>query len=384
LLVAEVALSIVLLVGAVLLLRSFARVTTIDPGFRADNVLAFRVALPPASYREDHDRIAFFDRLMTRLEQLPGVRSAGMIQALPMRGDYLLSFAVQGRPEAKPGEEPSANHRVVSPHYFSALGIPLKRGRLLTERDNGSSPLAAVIDEAFAARHFPDEDPIGRGLDIGNGTDGFYRIVGVVGNVHHADLEKSATPTMYVPYQQDVFSTMWIVARTDHDAARLIAPSRQAVREIDPALPAYSMTPLRQVVNDSVAQRRFSMLLLGAFALTALFLAAVGIYGVVGYSVSQRTQEIGVRLAIGAERRDVLALVLGGGMKLAIVGVAIGLAGALALSQLIATMLFKVPPFDPASYAVTAGVLLMIAAVACYVPARRAMNVDPLVAIRQQ
>ncbi len=384
LLVAEVALSIVLLVGAVLLLRSFARVTGIDPGFRADNVLAFRVALPAATYPEDHHKTAFFDRLMGRLEGLPGVRAAGMIQTLPMRGGYFLSFSIKGRPEPKPGSEPSANHRVVSPHYFQALGIPLKRGRLLTEKDTTASPMVAVIDEAFAARHFPNEDPIGHGLDIGNGTDGFYEIVGVVGNVHHGGLEAVASPTMYVPFTQDVFSTMWIVARTDGDPTRLAAGARQAVREIDPALPAYSMTPLRDVIAESVAQRRFSMLLLAAFALTALFLAAVGIYGVVAYSVSQRTQEIGLRLAIGAERRDVLTLVLGGGMRLALAGVVLGIAGALALAQLIATMLFGVTPFDPASYVATAAVLLGVAAAACYLPARRAMNVDPVVAMRQE
>ncbi len=384
LLVAEVALSIVLLVGAVLLLRSFARVTTVDPGFRADDVLAFRVALPPALYREDHQRVAFFDQLIARLGELPGVRSAGMIQTLPMRGSYVLSFGVQGRPEAKAGDAPSANHRVVSPNYFAALGIPLKRGRLFSAQDTETSPMVAVIDEAFAARHFPDEDPIGRGLDIGNGSDGFYQIVGVVGNVHHVALEASAGPTMYVPYRQDVFSSMWIVAGSDRDPAQLVASARQAVHAIDPALPAFAMTPLRNVIDDSVAQRRFSMLLLAAFAATALFLAAVGIYGVVGYSVSQRTREIGVRLAIGAERRDVLALVVGGGMKLAAVGVVIGLAGALGLARLTTAMLFKVTPFDPVSYALTTGVLLTIAAIACYVPARRAMNVDPLVAIREE
>ena len=384
LLVAEVALSIVLLVGAALLLRSFERVTRVDPGFRADNVLAFRVSLPPLAYKEDHNRIDFFDRLAARLHQLPSVGAAGMIQTLPMRGGYFLSFSVQGRPAPRPGDEPSANHRVVSPDYFAALGIPLKQGRLFTGRDTETSPKVAVIDEAFAARHFANENPIGRGLDIGNGTDGFYEIVGIVGNVRHGGLESNAAPTMYVPYRQDVFSTMWLVVRTNRDPVELIGDARQAVRDIDPRLPAYSMMPLRDVLTESVAQRRFSMLLLSAFALTALFLAGVGIYGVVGYSVSQRTQEIGVRLAIGAERHDVLRLVVGGGMKLAVVGVAVGLAAAVATAQLIAAMLFNVTPFDPASYAVTAGVLLTIAAIACYLPARRAMNVDPLVAIRQQ
>jgi putative ABC transport system permease protein len=382
LLVVEVALSLVLLVGAALLLRSFARLTNVDPGFRPDNVLAFRVALPATSYPEDPKRVAFFENLLARLAAHPQVRSVGMIQTLPMRGGYSLSFTVQGRPAPKP--DVGANHRVVSPQYFSTLGIPLKRGRVFHERDVEKSPMVAVVDEAFVAKHFPNEDPIGRGIDIGNGTDGFYEIVGVVGNVHYDGLEASPDPTMYVPYRQDVFSTMWIVARGEGDPSHLSPVARQIVREIDPALPTYSMTPLEKVVSESVGQRRFSMLLLATFALMALFLAAVGIYGVVAYSVSQRTQEIGVRLAIGAERRDVLALVVGGGMKLALAGVAIGLAGALALSRAIDTMLFNVTPFDPPSYAATAATLLGIAAVACYIPARRAMNLDPLVAIRQE
>ncbi len=385
LLVAEVALSLVLLVGAALLLRSFARLMNVDPGFRAENVLAFRVSLPPVSYRDDPNRAAFFATLLSKLEALPDVRAAGMVQTLPLRGDYVLSFEIQGRPKTAPNAGPSANYRVVSPQYFPALGIPLKRGRLFTGRDNADkAPLVAVVDEAFAARHFPGEDPIGRGLDIGNGTDGFYEIVGIVGDVHHEALDAAAAPTMYVPYRQDVFSTMWVLARTDGDPMQRSGAAREAVRAIDALLPAYSMRPLAAVVSDSVAQRRFSMLVLTAFAGIALFLAAVGVYGVVAYSVSQRTQEIGVRIAIGAARRDVLALVIGGGMKLALAGVALGVAGALALSRLIAGMLFGVRPFDPASYAATAVLLLAIAALACYVPARRAVRVDPVIAIRQE
>jgi putative ABC transport system permease protein len=291
---------------------------------------------------------------------------------------------VRGRPAPKPAEQPSANHRVVSPGYFAALGIPLMRGRTFTDRDVEKSPMVAVVDEAFVRRHFPNEDPIGQGLDIGNGTDGFYEIVGVVGTVHYSGLETTPNPTMYVPYKQDVFSTMWVVARTDGDAALLSAPARQAVREVDPGLPAYSLSPLRSIVTESVAQRRFSMLLLGLFAAIALFLAAVGLYGVVAYTVSQRTQEIGVRMAIGAQRRDVLSMVVGGGMKLALVGVVVGLIAAMALSRLMATLLFQVEPSDPVSYAVTAVVLLAVAVLACYIPARRATRVDPIVALRQE
>jgi len=384
LLVVEVALSIVLLVGATLLLRSFARLTDVDPGFRADHVLAFRVALPDTSYPEDHHRTAFFDRLLERLDALPQVTAAGMTQTLPMRGDYYLSFDIQGRPKPKPGEEPSANHRVVSPGYFATLGIPLLRGRAFTDQDAEKMPMVAVVDQAFVERHFPNEDPIGRGLDIGNGTDGFYQIVGVVGKVHHNSLDSNPGPTMYVPYKQDVFSQMWIVARTNGDPALLSSAARQTVREIDPGLPAFSLMPLATVVSDSVAERRFSMLLLGLFAAVALFLAAVGLYGVVAYSVSQRTQEIGLRMAIGAQRGDVLGMVVGGGMKLALVGVAIGLAGALALSGVVRTMLFGVTQLDALSYVATSLVLLAVAALACYVPARRATRVDPITALRNQ
>jgi putative ABC transport system permease protein len=382
LLILEVALSIVLLVGATLLLRSFARLTSVDPGFKPEGVLTFQVALPRPSYPQPHNRVAFYDTLLTKLEALPQVTSAGMVQTLPMRGGYFLSAAIQGRPPAKAGEEISASHRVASPGYFATLGIPLLRGRTFTDHDSEKAPMVAVIDEAFATHHFPNEDPIGRGLDIGNGTDGFYEIVGIVGSVHYEGLDSDPSPTMYVPYRQDIFSGMWLVARTTDDPAQLTSTVRQLVREIDPALPAFGLGPLTDVISESLAQRRFSMLLLAVFALIAVFLAAVGLYGVVAYTVSQRTQEIGVRMAIGADRSDVLKMVVRGGMTLALVGVAIGLLGALVLARVVASMLFEVTPFDPTSYAATAAILLAVAVLACYVPARRATRVDPLVALR--
>jgi putative ABC transport system permease protein len=384
LLVAEVALSLVLLVGAALLLRSFSRLIEVDPGFRSENVLAFRVALPQASYRGPENRAAFFDQLLARLRQAPGVRAAGMVQTLPMRGDYSLSFTIQGRPEPTPGNGLSAAYRLVSPDYFAALGIPLKRGRVFDERDHAKSKMVAVVDEAFAARHFASEDALGHGIDIGNGSDGFYEIVGVVGSIRESSLDAKPSATMYVPYAQDVFSAMWVVARTDAEPLRLSAVARDTVRQLDPALPAFAMTRLSDVVSESIGQRRFAMLLLGAFAAIALLLAAVGIYGVVAYSVTQRTAEIGVRLAVGAAGRDILALVVGGGMRLALLGVGIGLVSALALSRVMEKMLFEVTPLDPISYAVTAATLLAVAVLACYVPARRAMAVDPLSAIRQE
>jgi putative ABC transport system permease protein len=383
LLIAEVALSLVLLVGAALLLRSFARITSVDPGFRAKQALAFRVSLPRPTYPEDHLRIAFFDRLLQNLSALPQVRAAGMSQTLPLRGDYMLAFVIRGRPQRAPGDDLSANYRTVSPAYFRALGIPLRRGREFTDRDIAGAPMVAIVDEAFVRRHFPAANPIGQAIDIGNGTDGFYEIVGVVGDVHHEGLHEPPRPTMYVPSGQDVFSTMWVIAQTSGEPAELAATVRAAVREIDPALPAYSIAPLSEVLSDSVAERRFAMLLLALFAGCALFLAAVGLYGVVAYSVSQRTQELGVRMAMGARPGDLVRMVLGGGLKLTLVGLGIGMAGALAVTRLISSLLFRVTPFDPVSYGATAIVLLAVATLAAYVPARRATRVDPIVTLRQ-
>jgi putative ABC transport system permease protein len=380
LLVVEVALSIVLLVGATLLLRSFARITAVDPGFRPEQVLTFSVGLPQVTYPEDQHRLAFFGRLHERLRGVPGVRAVGMVQTIPIRSDYLLSFTIQGKP-SEPGKDRAANYRAVTPGYFEALTIPLMRGRLFTDQDVAPR-MVAVIDETFAKQYFPGEDPIGRGIGMGNGTDGFYEIVGVVGSVKYEGLDTIPRPTMYAPFSTDLFGTMWMMVKTAGDPRDFAPIARQVVRELDPTIPAASLERLDVVITESVAQRRFSMLLLAAFALVALFLAAVGLYGVVAYAVSLRTQEIGLRMAIGAQRSDVLRMVLGGGMKLAAAGVVLGLLAALWLARFVATMLFGVTPFDPVSYSVTAAILLSVSALACYVPARRATTVDPLVALR--
>jgi len=384
LVVAEVAISLVLLVGASLLLRSFSRLTSVDPGFRAENVLSFRVALPQNAYPDGPHRIAFFKNLVERLEGLPQVSSAAIVQTLPMRGSYVLRVTVQGRPAPPPGEEPSATYRTISPGYFEAMSIPLLRGRAFTERDIAGAPLVAMVDEAFVRRHFPNQDPMGQRIDIGNGSDGPAEIVGVVGNVHHNGLDATAEPTMYAPYPQDVFSVMWVVARTPGDPLQLAGPVRGVLRDLDPVLTAFTMAPLANVISESVAQPRFTMLLLSLFALVALFLAAVGLFGVLSYMVSQRIPEIGVRMALGAGRGDLLRMVVGHGMRLALAGVAIGVVGALALARTVSAMLFEVTPFDPASYAATAAVLLVTAALACYVPARRALRVDPIIALRYE
>jgi putative ABC transport system permease protein len=382
LLVAEVALSIVLLVGAVLLLRSFARLSGVDPGFRPENVLAFSVGLPESSYPENHQRAALFDRLLERLRALPGVQHVGMVQTIPIRSDHMLSFTIQGRPPNPPGADPSANYRVASPDYFAALSIPVRRGRSFTPADTEMSPHVAMIDEAFASQHFANEDPIGRAINSSDGST--YEIVGIVGSVHHEGLHLAPRPTLYVPFRQSVFSTMWILMRTPGDPMAFANDARQALREIDPTLPAAAIAPLAAVIDDSIAQRRFSMLLLAVFAAVALFLAAVGLYGVVAYAVSQRTQEIGLRMAIGAQRSDVLRMVLGDGMKLAAVGVVFGLGAAMSLARYTESMLFGVTPLDAVSFAATAAIMLGMSALACYVPARRASAIDPLTALRTQ
>ena len=382
LLVLEVALSIVLLVGASLLLRSFVQLTRVDPGFRPEQVLSFSVGLPQTTYPQDANRIAFFDRIDERLHAMPGVRAVGMVQTIPIRADYLLSFSIQGRP-SEPGKEPSANYRAINSGYFEALTIPLLRGRLFTNADVPPR-LVAVIDEAFAKQHFAGEDPIGRGIRMGNGTDGFYEIVGVVGSVRHEGLDTNGRPTMYAPFRTDTFSTMWVMVKTAEEPLALAPAARQVLRELDAAIPAASLERLDTVVTESVAPRRFSMLLLSAFAVVALFLAAVGLYGVVAYAVSQRTREIGLRMAIGAQCGDVLRMVVGGGMKLATIGVVVGLVTALWLARYVASMLFGVTSLDPVSYGVTAAVLLTVSAIACYIPARRATTVDPLVALRAE
>jgi putative ABC transport system permease protein len=384
LLVAEVALSIVLLTGATLLLRSFAKVTNVDPGFNPDRVLAFQVSLPAVAYTEDPQRLAFYDALLGGLESQAGVESAGLVQTLPMRGDYRLSFGLPSRPPYPPGQEPSAYYRSISPHYFEALSIPIVRGRAFTPQDSASSQPVAIVDAAFAHGFFAGANPVGQQLRVDNGAGKVATIVGVVGDVRYTGLDVTAGPTMYAPYGQDVFSTTWVVVRSKGAPAAVSGTAREVLHHLDASLPAFSMNPLTTIVSDSIGQRRFSMLLLGVFALVALFLAAVGLYGVVAYSVSLRTREIGLRMAIGARPGDVLGMVVGGGMKLALAGVVLGSGAAVLLARLVQTMLFDVSPSDPASYALTAVALLVVAAVACYVPARRAMRVDPVVALQTE
>jgi putative ABC transport system permease protein len=383
LVVAEVALALVLLAGAGLLLRSFQRLQAIDPGFDPREVLAVEIELPDGRYPEPPRLASFFTAAIERLAALPGVRSAGGVYPLPMSGDrFFFSFGVEGRPVAD-ADRPSAAYYVASPGYFRAMGIRILRGRAFDERDREGAPRVALINDTLARRFFPGEDPIGRRMVIDNGPrDRFREIVGVVEDVRHDDLGGEARPQMYEPHLQAPLSSMTLVVRSATDPAGLAEAARREILVLDRDQPVSRAVPLERLVADSIARPRYSMLLLGAFAAVALVLATMGIYGLLSHAVAQRTHEIGIRMALGARRRDVLALVIANGMGLAMAGVGIGLLGALALTRLMAGLLFQVSPTDPMTLAAVSALLAGVAFLACVIPARRATRVDPMAALR--
>jgi putative ABC transport system permease protein len=387
LVVAEVALSLVLLVGAGLLMQSFTRLLKVDPGFRPEHVLTADVVARSNSYPKPEQRAAFFQQVLQRIAQLPGVEAAGAVSPLPLGGNFeAFSFTIEGHPPAPRGEEPSADFRITSADYFRAMSIPVQRGRAFSERDNASAPPVVIVNETFARHFFAGEDPLGRRMVVGTGAEDRPReIVGVVGDVRHAGLDAETTPEMYVPYLQESAGRLTIVTRARAgDAGAIAASVRQSVREVDKDQPVYNVRPMTQLLADSVARRRFNMLLLGLFAAVALLLAALGLYGVMAYSVTRRTHELGIRIALGAQTRDVLRLVVRQGMALVAVGLVIGVCAALVVTRLIRTLLFGVSNVDPLTYAGVALLLLVVTLVACLVPARRATKVDPMVALRYE
>jgi putative ABC transport system permease protein len=388
LVVSEVALSLVLLVGAGLLLRSFAQLLDVSPGFESRNLLAADVAFG-TTYKEDAQRVAFVREALARASAAPGVRAVGAVDPLPLGGNFTAySFEVEGRTPARPGEEPDAQHRVVTPDYFRAMAIPVRRGRVFAERDDARAPFVVVVNETFVRRYFGGEEPLGRRLrfDTGGGaTDNpLVEIVGVVGDVRHAGLEAPPDPEMYVPFAQSPRARMSFVARTEADPLAAAPALRAALRQLDARQPVYNVRPMEQLLSQSVARRRFNLALLALFASVALALAAVGIYGVMAYTVEQRRHEIGIRLALGAQARDVFRLVVGQGMGLALAGIGLGLVAALAATRLMSSLLYGVSAADPLTYAGIALLLAGVAFAACYLPARRASRVDPMDALRQE
>jgi putative ABC transport system permease protein len=391
LVVCEVAVALMLVVGAGLLLKGFWRLRAVEPGFRAEGVLTMKVILPAAKYAKPEQRRAFYDETLRRVAALPGVESAAMISFLPLtfRGMYF-TFTAEGRPPATAAERPNAVYRVVSPDYFRAMGVPVLRGRAFAASDTAEAPAVMVVSRAMAERHWPGEDPIGRRLKVGppDSRNPWATVVGVVGDVRHGALSNELEPEMYAPYAQETrgfTAPRDLVVRTSAgDPLSLAAAVREAVWSVDKDQPVSGARTLEQVLGESVARQRLYLLLLGAFAGLALVLAAVGVYGVMSYAVAQRTHEIGVRVALGAGRADILRLVVGQGMLLGLAGVGVGLAGAFALTRVMSSLLYGVTATDPAVYASVALLITLVALLACYVPARRAMKVDPMEALRYE
>jgi putative ABC transport system permease protein len=386
LVVGEAALALVLLVGAGLFLQSFSRLQQENPGFETRGVVTAMLSLPPTQYAEQERRISFNRALLERLRVLPGVTSAGLGLPLPFSGNSSsASFRVEGR-EGGPGDPgPHGNVRWVSPGYFEAMGIPLRGGRTFSDADRADTEPVVVIDENLARQYWPDQDPIGKHMKRGGDSTPWSTVVGVVGHIKHSDL---ATEEEKGTYYYSVFQTpppyTGIVLRTQLDPASLAGAIRQAVLAVDPNQPVDQLRTMERMIGDSLAAQRLAARLLGFFATAALFLAALGLYGVISYSVAQRTQEIGVRMALGAQRGSVLSLVVAQGLKLAGIGVGLGLVLAVASSLALESQLFGVTALDPLTFGAMAAVLLGAAFLASYLPARRATKVNPLQALRYE
>src|SRR6266446_1820006 len=386
LMVAEIAMSFMLLVGAGLLIKSFMHLREVKPGFNADNVLTMRISVPPGKFQVGEPRIQFFQQAIDRIHSLPGIQSAGMVLSLPLGGDTFnvwRGYIREGRP-ATPEENGDAAYLAATPDYFHALQIPLIAGRAFTDRDVENATKVVVVNETMARKLWPGQSPIGKHITIWRDEKFPREIVGIVGETK-ASLDAEPGPQMYVPYGQDAsWGSMSFVVRTSGDPASAAAAVRNEIRSLDKGAPVFNVRTMNDVLAISVAPRRTPMLLLSAFAATALLLALIGIYGVTAYYVTQRTQEIGIRMALGAQMSDVLKLVLKGGMALSLIGIAVGLIGAYALTRWMTSLLFGVKPTDALTFVAVAVCLLVTALLACYLPARRATKVDPLVALRYE
>jgi putative ABC transport system permease protein len=391
LVVAEVAVSLVLLVGASLLIHSFSRLSDVNPGFRAEHVVTLSVSLPESRYK-GLAVAQFYRELLRRIGELPGVQHAGITRDVPLSGvNPRLNFEIASRPPLNPGEQPRARFRASSAGYFEAMGIPLLRGRFFDRSDTDTSQPAAIINETMAKRYWPNENPLGQRVRSGFEDSPWCTIVGIVGDVKHARLEADNDPEIYYSYLQVpraqmnfIEGTMTLALRTAGDPAQLTAAVREQVGQIDGTLAVFHVRTMESLVQDAVGAPRFRTWLIGIFAAVSLLLSSIGLYGVIAWSVAQRTNEMGVRMALGAQQSEVMRMVLWHGMKLALLGVGIGLALAALLAKLLEGLLFGVTPHDTVSFVVTSLVLLLVALAASYFPARRATRVDPAVALRAE
>ena len=371
----------VLLAGSGLLIRSFLGMASLDPGFDPNGVLTLRVALPARRYTTPETRAAFYSQLQERAAAIPGVRNAAIAGGLPLTGTRsLVGTWFEGRPAPPPGGRPSLPIAGVSPDYFKALRIPLLHGRPFTEADREGSPLVVIVNQAFGDQFFPGQEALGKNITFGGGD--LHEIVAVAGNVRQQGLRAASTPTMYVPYRQFPEPEMLLVLRSGLPQAALSAAAASAARSIDPDVPVYDVATMRDRLAEALSTQRANMALMAVFAALALLLAAIGIFGVIAYLVSRRSLEIGIRMALGARRSDILKMVLGHGMMLAVAGIVIGLGGALAATRALRTLLFEVSPSDPWTLAAAAVLFGGVAAAACYIPARRAVRIDPMLTLR--
>ena len=388
LVVVEVALALVLLIGAGLMIKSFIRLQNVDPGFDTRNVLTAEVSLPTFKYRDKAQISSFFQQVIEQIKNAPGVESVGGITGLPLTGTgWTGSFNIEGRPVAPGQAEPHSAFRAITPDYFEAMKIPLIDGRFFSERDVEGSNRVVIIDRTLAEHFFPGENPLGKRVEFGMaGPDGpkWREIVGVVGSIRHRRLDAEIKDHIYFPQTQVPQSIMSLVVRTSTDPESATSVIRGAVASVDKDQPIHRVMTMEQVRSDSVSNKRLSMLLLTIFAGVALVLASVGIYGVMSYSVSERTHEIGIRMALGAKAADVLKLVVGQGMALALAGVVIGVAAALLLTRFMQSLLFGVTATDATTFMLISVLLAGVALLACYLPARRATKVDPMVALRYE
>jgi len=389
--VAEISLALVLLIGAGLLIKSFYRLLSVDPGFAPEHVLTTDLSVTDSRYPTDQQKTQFFSDVLGRVESLPGVRSAGLSDSLPLspyRIRMMLSMQrLTGRAVLSDSAPVMMSRIVVSPGYFYTLGIPVLQGRTFTDHDDANAPKVAVVNEALARHLWPGENPVDKQLPLGGpGSNGPQptTVLGVVGDTRHEGLNQDIEGEIYVPYLQEASPSMQLAVRTATQPTSLVSAVRAQVMAVDSSEPIYHVSTMEQTLSDSLAPRRFNMLLLGIFAGLALALATVGIYGVMAFSVAQRTHEIGIRMALGAERRDVLSLIVRDALTLTLIGVVFGVAGAWALTRFLTSFLFNVRSTDPATFVVVSAVLIAVSMLASYIPARRATCVDPMVALRYE
>ena len=384
--VGEIALAVVLLVGAGLMMKSLLRLLQTNVGFNTENLLTMRIVLPPAKYPEAPQVFNFYTQLQERVRSLPGVVGAGTVDILPLNGGNTTRFNVDGDPLPPPGKETEANVRVVNEHYFQTIGVPLLSGRLFDERDQDGAPTVVIIGKTIADRIFAGRDPIGRKLRYASVQADPVTIVGVVGDVKITGLDEEVRPVLYYPFRQAGDYSSSLVVRTNSDPTTLANAVRGEVRNLDPDAAVLNVNTMEGMISQTQASfiRRFPALVIGIFAGVALLLASIGIYGVVSYSVSQQIHYIGIRMALGAGPSDILKMVLKQGMVLALAGVVIGVVAALLLMRLLVTLLYQVTTTDVATFAIVSGTLFAVALLACYLPARRATKVDPLVALRYE